>query len=91
MGAKINTGSGNPITSEELAWIGSCLALGAACFTPFVGGILADRIGRKKTLLGNSVLFMVSFVLLGVDPSYIKILVARVVQVGGHLIQLYHQ
>lgn len=78
-------GVGNPLESipstETLSWIGSSLAIGAI-IAPFAGGYLADRIGRKKTLLGTSPLFIISFLLLALHPTLEWIFVARFLQVS---------
>ncbi|XP_018576203.1 facilitated trehalose transporter Tret1-like [Anoplophora glabripennis] len=51
---------GYPLTSEQTSWISSLLALGAIV-GPFVFGILADKIGRKPTLLVCAVPFLIGF------------------------------
>lgn len=70
------------LTVEETTWIGSCLAIGGVV-SAVLGGLLADKIGRKRTLLGNALLFIASFVILGVRPDLPQILIARVLQVRG--------
>lgn len=72
---------GHALSLDEISWIGSVLAI-AGVSTPFVGGYLADRIGRKKTLLGNAVLFVASFLLMGILPTFGQIITARVLQVN---------
>ncbi|KAJ8931867.1 hypothetical protein NQ314_015133 [Rhamnusium bicolor] len=52
-----------PATSDEMSWISSLLPLGAV-FGPFIFGYLADRIGRKYTLLICGVPFLVCYFLL---------------------------
>lgn len=71
---------GRPVTENEMSWVGSLVAMGAL-IAPFVAGILAERIGRKYTLLASSVFFIVSFVLLGTASSIGQILAARLLQV----------
>ncbi|KAJ8977238.1 hypothetical protein NQ317_003813 [Molorchus minor] len=52
-----------PLSSEEASWISSLLALGAV-FGPFIYGFLADKIGRKYTLLTCGVPILVCYFLL---------------------------
>lgn len=54
---------GRVIDDEESSWIGSLLALGAA-FGPFLSAILADKLGRKMTLMVLAVPFIGSYFLL---------------------------
>lgn len=54
---------GSVITDDENSWIGSLLALGAV-FGPFPSAIMADRFGRKLTLLILAVPFIISFFML---------------------------
>ncbi|CAG9861811.1 unnamed protein product [Phyllotreta striolata] len=53
---------GRNITGSEESWIGSFLPL-AAAIGPIGGGILADLIGRKSTLLLATAPFIVAYVL----------------------------
>ena len=63
-----------------MSWVGSLVAMGAL-IAPFVAGILAEKIGRKYTLLSSSIFFIVSFILLGTTSSIEVILAARLLQV----------
>uniref|UniRef100_U5ESS0 Facilitated trehalose transporter Tret1 n=1 Tax=Corethrella appendiculata TaxID=1370023 RepID=U5ESS0_9DIPT len=69
-------------TDEEDSWIGSLLALGAL-IAPFAAGPLADRFGRKLTLLGSTVFFALSWILLLTTTTVAQILVARLFQGFG--------
>lgn len=50
------------LTDDESSWIGAVLSLSAAV-GPFVFGYLADRIGRKYTLLAIAVPYVISSVI----------------------------
>lgn len=50
------------ITTSEEGWIGSFLPL-AAAIGPLGGGVLADVIGRKTTLLVGTIPFIVAYIL----------------------------
>lgn len=71
---------GRPVTDNEMSWVGSLVALGAL-IAPFGAGILAEKIGRKYTLLCSAIFFIVAFVLLGTASSIEQILAARLLQV----------
>lgn len=71
---------GRPVTDNEMSWVGSLVAMGAL-IAPFVAGILAEKIGRRWTLLSSSIFFIVSFVMLGTASSIGVILAARLLQV----------
>ena len=71
---------GFPLSVQEIAWISSLIAAGGV-LGPWIGGHMADRIGRKRVILINMVFFIASFILLAVKPSYSTILLARVLQV----------
>ena len=47
---------------------------------PFIAGPLAERIGRKFTLLGSSIFFLVSFILLLTTETVVQVLIARFIQ-----------
>lgn len=50
------------LTDDESSWIGAVLSLSAAV-GPFVFGYLADRVGRKYTLLAIAVPYAISSVI----------------------------
>ncbi|CAG9569171.1 unnamed protein product [Danaus chrysippus] len=66
-----------PATTEELAWVGSLLNIGAI-FGPFVGGFLAGRIGRKWGLLSAIIPFVVGWILIAVVQNIAFLYAARV-------------
>lgn len=70
-----------PDTGEK-AWIGSLVAMGAL-IAPFIAGPLAGQIGRKLTLLGSSVFFVISWILLLFASSVGLVLAARLIQGFG--------
>lgn len=76
---------GSVITSEEESWIGSLLALGAV-LGPLPCGLLADRIGRKPTLLLLATPVLVSFIILAFAKTIPLYYIARFMvgfSVGG--------
>lgn len=56
------------LTDFEAAWVGSLTPLGAAV-GPIPAGILADALGRKPTLLGDSALLLLSWALISFASS----------------------
>lgn len=71
-----------PITATEDAWISSLIAVGALV-APFVAGPLADRIGRKWTLLSSSVFFVLAFLLNMVAGEVWILFASRIIQGFG--------
>ncbi|KAK3913027.1 Facilitated trehalose transporter Tret1, partial [Frankliniella fusca] len=61
---------------SEAAWVGSLTPLGAA-IGPIPAGFLADKFGRKPTLLGDSVLLLLSWVLIAAAGSASWLYAAR--------------
>ncbi|CAH0555875.1 unnamed protein product [Brassicogethes aeneus] len=53
---------GQPINPSQEGWIGSFLPLGAM-LGPFAAGMVADSLGRKKTLLVGTTPFLATFLL----------------------------
>lgn len=70
-----------PTTSEE-SWIGSLVALGAL-IAPFIAGPLAEKFGRKLTLLGSAAFFILSYIILLCTSSVGAVLAARLIQGFG--------
>ncbi|KAJ8942448.1 hypothetical protein NQ318_002660 [Aromia moschata] len=73
------------LTSEEASWISALLPLGAV-FGPFVFGFLADKIGRKYSLLSCAIPYIVSYPLLAFSKTSVLYYVARFISglaVGG--------
>lgn len=76
---------GTVITSEQESWIGSLLALGAV-LGPLPCGLLADKIGRKPTLLVLAAPILVSFTILAFAKTIPLYYIARFMvgfSVGG--------
>ncbi|XP_063918677.1 facilitated trehalose transporter Tret1-like [Zophobas morio] len=76
---------GRQITAEENSWIGSLLSLGAV-FGPFIYGYLADKIGRKFTLMSIGIPFLVAYLMLAFSEIVELYYVARIiigVAIGG--------
>ncbi|XP_059610133.1 facilitated trehalose transporter Tret1 [Phlebotomus argentipes] len=71
-----------PPDDEQLSWIGSLVALGAL-IAPFIAGPLADKIGRKWTLLSSTAFFAVSWILLITTNNVPQMYVARFLQGFG--------
>uniref|UniRef100_A0A1L8DIJ3 Facilitated trehalose transporter Tret1 n=2 Tax=Nyssomyia neivai TaxID=330878 RepID=A0A1L8DIJ3_9DIPT len=69
-------------TADELSWIGSLVAL-AALIAPFIAGPLADKIGRKWTLLSSTGFFVISWILLITTNNIPQMYVARLFQGFG--------
>lgn len=68
-------------SSQELAWVGALVPLGAL-IAPFVAGPLADKIGRKWTLLSSSLFFALGSILLVTTGTVWQIYAARIIQVN---------
>ncbi|CAG5021092.1 unnamed protein product [Parnassius apollo] len=51
-----------PLTTDESAWVGSLLPVGAI-FGPFIGGLAASKIGRKWGLLSSAIPLLVGWIL----------------------------
>lgn len=83
---KSNNTNVNPLdaipTSSELDWIGSLVALGAL-IAPFVAGPLAEKFGRKLTLLSSAVFFVLSYLILIFTTAVGAVLAARLIQGFG--------
>ncbi|CAH0597623.1 unnamed protein product [Chrysodeixis includens] len=54
---------GEPITSDQEAWIGSLLTVGAI-FGPFMGGFAASKIGRKWGLLSTAIPLFIGWIMM---------------------------
>lgn len=66
----------NPLTKDQISWIGSLLPVGAA-IGPFAAGYAADKIGRKKTLLISIVPFIVAFLMCAYAKTVTLFLISR--------------
>ncbi|XP_012234490.1 facilitated trehalose transporter Tret1 [Linepithema humile] len=70
------------ITEEEGSWVGSLLALGAM-LGALVSGPMADKLGRKKSLLSLAVPFLLSWVIIIFSSKLWLIYVARFIVGSG--------
>lgn len=68
---------GRPATSDEIAWIGSLLNIGAI-FGPFLGGFAASKIGRKWGLMSSIVPLLVGWIMAAVATSVPVLYAARI-------------
>ncbi|XP_059045500.1 facilitated trehalose transporter Tret1 [Achroia grisella] len=57
-----------PITSNEEAWIGSLLNIGAI-IGPFIGGLAGSKIGRKWGLISSSIPFFIGWILIAIAKN----------------------
>jgi SP family facilitated glucose transporter-like MFS transporter 8 len=64
------------LSSEETSWIGSLTPAGAV-IGPVLVGLLADRIGRKRTLLFTACPALVSWIMLIFVKTVVLIYIAR--------------
>ncbi|XP_022900708.1 facilitated trehalose transporter Tret1-like [Onthophagus taurus] len=65
-----------PLTTDQSSWIGSLLPVGAS-LGPFLAGYLADKLGRKKTILISTAPFLVAFILFGLASSVYEFYIGR--------------
>lgn len=70
------------ITQEEGSWVGSLLALGAMVGA-LASGPMADKLGRKKSLLLLTAPFLLSWVIIIFSPKLWLIYVARFIVGSG--------
>lgn len=75
-----NGGNGSPfdrpVTADEASWITAAYSLGTLV-GPFVFGLLPDRIGKKKALLGTGIPAVIAYVLILFSKSVLFYYVAR--------------
>ncbi|XP_078047722.1 facilitated trehalose transporter Tret1-2 homolog [Augochlora pura] len=69
-----NNPLGTRISEDQSSWVGSLLAVGAL-FGCFVAGYLADKIGRKLSLLSSAVIFLIGWALIA-SASVVEMLYA---------------
>ncbi|XP_043525601.1 solute carrier family 2, facilitated glucose transporter member 8-like [Frieseomelitta varia] len=69
---------GRKITADENSWIGSLISVGAIIGS-FVAGYLAERWGRKMTLLSSVVPFLIGWVLIATAGVVYQLFVARII------------
>lgn len=70
---------GYTLSEEEISWIVALMSLGAAV-GPFAGGFLADKIGRKRTLLVYVIPLILSYALLAFSTNLYVYYVARFIK-----------
>jgi SP family arabinose:H+ symporter-like MFS transporter len=68
------------LTKLQLGWAVSCLTL-TATLAMMISGPLSDRIGRKKVLVFAAILFFISAFYSAFSPSFIHLVIARMI--GG--------
>ncbi|XP_054005502.1 solute carrier family 2, facilitated glucose transporter member 8-like [Hylaeus anthracinus] len=73
-----NNPLGRLITDDESSWIGSLIALGAVIGC-FAAGSMSERWGRKRTLLGAVVPFLIGWILIASAKIVIQLYVARLI------------
>ncbi|XP_012287765.1 facilitated trehalose transporter Tret1 [Orussus abietinus] len=69
---------GRPISDEEASWIGSLVPLGTV-FGAIIAGYLAERLGRKKTLLLCTLPYTIGWILVGTATNIPQLYVARLI------------
>lgn len=73
------------LSPEELGWVASCLYIGCIFGAIFFGKI-AERIGRKPSLIGVAFIFIASSIMMGLAKTIDQVIVWRIVagfSVGG--------
>lgn len=68
--------AGFVLSGEQAAWVASLTPLGAA-FGPIPGGLFADAVGRRPTLIVSAALMFLAWVLTGAATSAAWLYVAR--------------
>lgn len=66
-----------PITTEEEAWMGSLLTVGAI-FGPFIGGFVGSRFGRKNGLLSCALPLIIGWILISIAKEIGYIYAGRI-------------
>lgn len=69
---------GRPIDATEGSWIGSLVPLGAV-FGSFAAGYMAERWGRKLTLLGGVIPFTIGWALIATATDVAQLYAARLI------------
>lgn len=73
------------LSPEELGWVASCLYVGCI-FGAMLFGKIAERVGRKPSLIGVAIIFIVSSVMMGIAKTVDGVIVWRIIagfSVGG--------
>ncbi|MED7789054.1 sugar porter family MFS transporter [Francisella sp. 19X1-34] len=68
-----------PMTTFETSLLGGSVLFGGA-FAILVAGVMADIIGRKKTLIISGLIFIISVIIIYLAQSYSVLLLARLIQ-----------
>ncbi|CAG7836669.1 unnamed protein product [Allacma fusca] len=63
--------------SEDLSWIASMVTIGCIVGN-FMGGLISDMIGRKKTIIFSSVVFFIGWMVIAEATTVAEILAGRV-------------
>ncbi len=77
-GALLFIGKDFPMSALEKELLTSILLIGAVVGALFAGKI-ADKVGRRPTVLGTAAVFVIGVALAAFTPSYLVLLIARVV------------
>ena len=67
-------------TQELIGWANSCALVGCLVGS-IISGVLSDRYGRKKLLIGAALLFAVSSIATGWSSTFLKFIIWRIL--GG--------
>lgn len=68
-----------PMSTFETSLLGGSVLFGGA-FAILLAGVIADIIGRKKTLILSGLIFIISVGIIYISNSYLELLLARLVQ-----------
>ena len=68
-----------PMTVTQTSFLGGSVLFGGA-FAILIGGVLADLIGRKKTISLAGLIFLISVLMIYVSDTYTELLISRLVQ-----------
>ncbi|MGQ4001941.1 sugar porter family MFS transporter [Francisellaceae bacterium CB300] len=68
-----------PMNSFQMSLLGGSVLFGGA-FAILIGGVIADIIGRKNTLILAALIFMISVLMIDFSSNYVMLLLSRLVQ-----------
>ncbi|CAH2096829.1 unnamed protein product [Euphydryas editha] len=74
----VNSPLGRPATTDEIAWMGSLLNIGAI-FGPFLGGFAASKIGRKWGLMSSAIPLFIAWIMVAVASNMPILYAARII------------
>lgn len=66
------------VSAEQASWIGANVCIGAA-FGPFAAGYLAQRMGKKSTLLFGSFSFLMGWLIIATTENVVQLYMSRVI------------